>query len=118
MFCITCGKNLPEGVAICDNCGTPTSKPAIQQPVYQQPNFAQQDFDNYKNKKKADKYQILGIVFIIFQAMGYFGNLVNGEGFSFINDSFVTTVAGFIGFNVFLIIGIIFLSLSSKYKKK
>lgn len=42
MFCSNCGKNIPDGLVFCPECGRPTSTQAAQQQMYgQQPIYGQ-----------------------------------------------------------------------------
>lgn len=42
MFCVNCGKNLPEGARFCTECGTPVAALAREQSLPEQENKAQQ----------------------------------------------------------------------------
>lgn len=43
MFCVSCGNQIPDGSAVCPQCGAQQApaQPAYQQPVYQQPTYQQ-----------------------------------------------------------------------------
>ncbi len=64
-------------------------------------------------------FLILGILCILFEILGYIGSgrIFIPPGNLQSNDT-AEQIGGFIGYNLFLIMGLIFLLLSNRYRKK
>lgn len=66
-------------------------------------------------KRRMVIYNVLGVIFLVFQLLGYLGNILHPEPK---DVDFAERLGGYVGFNFMLILAVIFFISARQLKKK